>query len=642
MRLLTFAANKSLRATLQQFHKLRTIVGLLSTALPQTFDVYDSKYSYPKLLAYFCTFGHTKVINSLLKSIQNPQKLHSVLRTPYKGRTAISRTYSIDTISEDNYIRILTYFFEFRGGIFIETEDIETISYRAASRGHLKIFKFIETKWRGMRHRLNAYLYVASEYGRQNVVKYLWEKYRNETTDSAGNTALHSACDGGALESIQYLLKNGCVVNARNNRGRTPSHFAAEERRLDVLTLLFENGADMNSTDIYGHTPLDLVITEFIGKDSNSRRPNPTRSENIEIIKYLLFKCDAKIAPSSLEFTRKIAVFLRAELKMDLETPARCLSLHRPLEREWAAFLVEQGADINFPDNFGQTPMHWAAAAGNTQLSELYLQSGAVFDAVDSNGLQPRNVAKDPCSKWLLELLETLFQSSQLMLDIQENLLKTADTNMVESTGPYYSWYPDVFDRMNPIQFILNTKNSKAQTLLHVAAKTRDAAAANCLVEFNRNYLSIRELPHATHYTHMNINAKDYKGNTPLHYAAKTNCIEIVCLLLKEGAIFNAKNNRNEEPGDLAMKNGGIQELQKLKFLFNALETGDELEIIKCVGRDNVELSARTNDGKTALHLAAALGHIQLLRVLLCKSIPLNMIHINGMTPLHIAAKSNT
>mmetsp|Transcript_25980 Transcript_25980/g.25814 ORF Transcript_25980/g.25814 Transcript_25980/m.25814 type:complete len:731 (-) Transcript_25980:62-2254(-) len=62
-------------------------------------------------------------------------------------------------------------------------------------------------------------------------------------------TALHFAAQGGHYEICEFLIENGCDVEARSNMGRTPLHLAAISGLSNILMLLLTNGADINSQD---------------------------------------------------------------------------------------------------------------------------------------------------------------------------------------------------------------------------------------------------------------------------------------------------------------------------------------------------------------------------------------------------------
>src|SRR5690349_7721923 len=45
--------------------------------------------------------------------------------------------------------------------------------------------------------------------------------------DGLGNTPLHWAASGGFAETCEFLVKEGCDINAKNKFGDTPLHRAA-------------------------------------------------------------------------------------------------------------------------------------------------------------------------------------------------------------------------------------------------------------------------------------------------------------------------------------------------------------------------------------------------------------------------------
>lgn len=63
---------------------------------------------------------------------------------------------------------------------------------------------------------------------------------------------------------------------------------------------------------------------------------------------------------------------------------------------ELAAYLVEEGADVNAQRTDGITPLHLAAQRGNIQIAQLLIGHGAKINAVDRRGWTPL----DRAIKW--------------------------------------------------------------------------------------------------------------------------------------------------------------------------------------------------------------------------------------------------
>ncbi|SRR5258708_7624323 len=84
---------------------------------------------------------------------------------------------------------------------------------------------------------------------------------------------------------------------------------------------------------------------------------------------------------------------------------------------------------------------------------------------------------------------------------------------------------------------------------------------------------------------------------TPLHSAAAARAIEIVCLLLEQGAAVNARQH------------GGWTALHA------AADNGDE-EMVRILLKHGADPLAQNDDGKTAAQVAELKGHVEALKLL--------------------------
>ncbi len=115
--------------------------------------------------------------------------------------------------------------------------------------------------------------------------------------------------------------------------------------------------------------------------------------------------------------------------------------------------------------------------------------------------------------------------------------------------------------------------------------------------------------------TNIDINEiKDMYGNTLLHVAASMGDVELVELLLENGANPNAKNEYGETP----------------------LHRATNAEVAKKLIRYGSYVNEKDRDGRTPLHYAAYHGRIDVVETLL-ENDALIITDKDGQTPLHLA-----
>lgn len=485
----------------QQDHELRPIVGLLAIKVPEAVLNYSDDYQYPRLLSYFCVHGHTKVIASLLWAIKDQDRKIKIINHGDNNCTPLDRANNSHIkLSDYDHLQIIKYLFE--QGATKAANNVNHIYLTlqsAACKGHIETFKYFVNQ--GDKKDFNTYIGLATIDNQMSIVEYLWQNYRQYTTDSAGNTALHYAAWRGGLVSIKYLCENGADVNRTNTAGETPLDNAIESNNLDVI--------------------------KYLALEHNARGLAHDEATFSNLHKFLSIQHD-DINNISDQFGNNL---LHDAVKL-----GKMIFINH---------LVAQDIDINKPNAFGITPLHLAVQNTDDNITKFLLQHGAIYDIPTKDNKTALDLSIYSNTK-TLKIVHYLFQSSNLSQDLDKII-------------SMFSSCKDAYDPANPMIFLINVRNNQEQTLLHKSIALNDKDATLLILEYNKSYIGISntmKLAHAKEYVAIDISLQDLQGNTPLHLAARNGNIEIVNALISENPDINVKNNLGYTPIFIAGHHG--------------------------------------------------------------------------------------
>src|SRR5262245_45137564 len=166
------------------------------------------------------------------------------------------------------------------------------------------------------------------------------------TKNPEGETALMAVARSGKLEPAKRLLDAGADVNAKEVwGGQSALMWAAAQSQAEMVKLLASRGADVNAHGVI-HQWERKVITEPRPKDMNKGGFTP-----------LLYAA----REDCVECARNL---IAAGAGPDLEDPDRVTPLNMALLNlhfEFAAYMIEAGADVDKWDLFGRSPLYMAA-----------------------------------------------------------------------------------------------------------------------------------------------------------------------------------------------------------------------------------------------------------------------------------------
>lgn len=506
--LLLYAAGQTHGSYCGQFHELRPIVGLLATKVPEAVIKYSDDYEYPRLLSYFCAYGHTKVVASLLESIQDNNRKIKIINNGDNGVTPLHRVANnADNLTDQDHLKMIKYLLENGANKVANNQDpIQLTTIYACDSGHLETFKYLEDK--ADKKDFNTYIGLATRHNHMNIIEYIWSNYKDYTTTYSGDTALHYAAWRGKLESIKYLCEHRADVNATNNRGETPLDNAVDDNTIDVVKyFVLEHNAKAVKTKVCGDSIIKQILGATIANVNNGDNHGSTLSHKAVL-------------------TEKI-IFIK--------------------------YLWELGCDVNIQDLFGITPLHLAAGHLDPSMTNFLLQHGAIYNVRTNDNKTPMEISLSAGSYInykMLSGIDFLFKSNSLNSDMN-GIIKL------------YTAYADAHDPANPMLYMIGTKNDSGQTLLHRAVFLNDKDAVLLILKYDRKYQQQKKsqyLGHTLNYEQLDIATQDNNGDTCMHLAAKNGSKDIISLLLDFAYncndLLNVHNNLGHTPIFVAAKNG--------------------------------------------------------------------------------------
>ncbi|XP_077452332.1 protein phosphatase 1 regulatory subunit 12A isoform X1 [Stigmatopora argus] len=141
------------------------------------------------------------------------------------------------------------------------------------------------------------------------------------------------------------------------------------------------------------------------------------------------------------------------------------------------------------------------------------------------------------------------------------------------------------------------------------------------------------------------VNTGDNEGWTPLHAAASCGFIQIAKYLIEHGALVGAVNSEGQLPLDVATEDA-MERLLKAEIKKQGIDVDQArkeeerimLQDAKAMQEGGGTLTPHPNTKATALHVAAAKGYIEVLKVLLQCGVDVDSQDVDGWSPLHAAA----
>ncbi|KAI3139046.1 hypothetical protein CBS147326_2724 [Penicillium roqueforti] len=410
----------------------------------------------------------------------------------------------------------------------------------------------------------------------------------NGQDNALGLSPLHCATLQGNDEMVAFLLDVGAKENAVSADGKTALHFATERGHRKCIKLLFAHHADSKIVDRNGATCLHVAVGTAMDESTvpllvkhkvdlnfqNTQTGNTAlhlavESRRPRIILFLLEK-GAKIDIGNNEGLTPLQMAANSDnceaisllLQRCAHVEARSLAGPTALQYaawkgHWTAFdlLIIGGADINVWNKQGETLLHEQARySKSTSIASKLLEWGANVEARASQGYTPLQCAAVGLNKLMFNFL----------------LDKGAK---------------------------IDVETAKGETLLHITPP----ADQECL-----------DILETVLEEGMSVAALSSQGWTPLHQTVYTGT----------GALDIASDKTAEYVKLLISNGASVDDRSASKYAETPLHLAAMAPIprpslIELLIQLGADINAVTNEGKTALHLAAERGREPIFRVLL-------------------------
>src|SRR5437762_1422703 len=450
----------------------------------------------------------------------------------------------------------------------------------------------------------------------------------------AQDPAVADAVQRGDRKTVRSLLEQHADVNAPQRDGATALHWAAYLDDAETTALLVGAGAKVDVSNRYGVTPLALASTNgnaAIVEQLLKGGADPNRTIRAGETPLML----AARAGSA----DAVNVLLRAGARIDAKE-----TWNAQTALMWAAAaghgsvvqaLVDHKADIRARSNAGTTPLLFAVRRGDMSAVRALVAAGADVNAKRPDGATALLVAVINGHEDLVDFLlekgaDPNVEGGSTDLTVQgvrarpmELKYRKLTNNERDSEGVTRG---NIFGR--PLQAAVHVANWHISDQF-IAVKMDRLRVIRSLLDHGADVdgrISMEEprWSGARYRRHL-------AGATTLLLAAKAADVDVMRLLLDYGADSTINTEENITP---LMAAAGIAWASNQE---RASES-QVLEAVKLlVEEQGAEVNAVSDLGETAMHAAAYRGANSVVQYLFDKGAKLDVVAIDGRTPLIVA-----
>ena len=384
----------------------------------------------------------------------------------------------------------------------------------------------------------------------------------NVHTKGRNERPLILALENGLLEVAELLIKNDANINTQSSWNATPLQICSEKGYLKIAKILIEKGAILNSADVVGVTPLQEAVQHtnreiFHLLMKKKVNPNPETTDGFTPLHSAAGKGEIEVA----------RILLKAGAMTEKRNEYGMFPIHLAVfskKAEMVELLIKFKANINqivvpFSSNSSSTflhdtPLNWAVREGLEEIVKVLIDNGADLEIPDNQKLTPL----------LKAIMWKKNRICKLLISSGANVHATYGNPGQHATPLHLSVYKENEEISKTL--ILNGASVNAKLIY-----TCDSSTPLYYAITKRNVEICRMLICAG----ADVNVKDSQGLSLIHFAVHfgrnaskhlevLNTRQIIQLLIKSGACSNQQNNYGQSPEEITLSQN---KLEMVKFI---------------------------------------------------------------------------
>ena len=306
--------------------------------------------------------------------------------------------------------------------------------------------------------------------------------------DYKGNTAIHLLCKNDYsefdIEFVKTLIRYDANVDIPNNRGHTPLRTALKHKKYKLAEYLVDAcGADINII-CDGINLLHWICNDM---------------EHGTMLEPIMFLLNRGISVNSRTNNSKM-------------TPLHIMACHAEREKI-IKLLIFRGAEVNALDDYGFTPLHYAAEYGMEQNIEILIKHGANTKTASYKGYTPLHLAAMFPDHHIISKINTkkplkyMYDSKPLCIEILLQNGAIIDARDCDGNTPLHWTATHDINRIADVLIKhgskINSRNNDGNTVTHLS----------CILENDCSLLDLlrKHKP--------NLNSQNDEGFVPAYYS---------------------------------------------------------------------------------------------------------------------------